>query len=232
MLNMPQTETDDANPDAIMPRVRSDVLTDEAIEEVVDKLHAMQRVVRLGHAMDIGALIVDKVYGGELQAIHTKGRKDMSFRRLAAHPRLPCSSSTLWRCVRVYELVRRIPDIVKWEVLTVTHLVAVLGLPHQAQENLLRRAAEQHWTVEHLREVAKQGKRTVKEPDGPPTPLARSVRRLQNLRRRLEDLIDRTGSVDEAEAAQLLELVLQTRTWCDALAARLSPKATTSTQTN
>jgi len=196
------------------------------IDQVVEAVRVIQRTARVTATLDVGALIVEKLFGGDLERVHARGSKDVSFRRLAAHPRLPCSASTLWRCVRVYELVRRMPWLVNLDYITVTHIVVVLALPAESQETLLRQAGAERWTVAQLRKKVK-AERGGSEPEKKvATPLARSVRHLHRLRRRLDLLVGGPGAIDTEDAPGLLDAVLQTRAWCDAMAARLTADAT------
>ena len=85
--------------------------------------------------LDIGALVVDKIFLGNMERVHSRGRKDASFRKLAAFPCLPFSVMRIWRAVGVYELVSRMPGVAKNTNLSVSHLYAVLGLPHTQRKS-------------------------------------------------------------------------------------------------
>ena len=135
--------------DALAPTTpwESGPASDPDIEGAVDRIVQVHRGATLQLALDVGAIVVEKLYGGDLELLRSKGRKDVSLRKLASHPRLPFSAATLWRCIGVYAVVRRFPETVRYEHLSVGHFRAVLMLPSDAQQDLLRRAAEEKRSV-------------------------------------------------------------------------------------
>jgi hypothetical protein len=99
------------------------------VDEVVDCIVEI-------HRRDVGAVVVERLLNGNLDTLRARGRKDHSLRRLAEHPRLPFSSTTLWRCIGAYEVVRSCPEVVQLENLSIAHIVAVRSLPRQRQLEL------------------------------------------------------------------------------------------------
>lgn len=134
----------DPSPGAKAPSLGSAV--DEVIDGVVSTLATLVRGAGIEMALKIGEIVVEGIYGGDLDALRKRGPKDTSLRRLAAHPRLPFAPATLWRSVAVYELVRRMPGLAKTKHLGVAHLRAALGLPQNVQERLLKAAETERWT--------------------------------------------------------------------------------------
>lgn len=127
-----------------------------------------------------------------------------SLRRLAAHPLVPFKVTSLWRAVSVYEMSLRLPHLVDHRNLNISHLRAVLGLPTQVQEELLRGAIEGRWTKRvleqraaiHRRAEAPRGRR----PNSKWMVIAREVERLVERARELTK-DDFQGPSGEREAA-------------------------------
>ncbi len=103
------------------------------------------RSSRLMLAIDVACLVVQQLCIGDVKTMRKRGRTHDGYRKLADHPDLPMSKSTLWRYVRVYELTSRMPWVVASK-LTVAHLTVVLGLDAEEQERVLRAAEEQGWS--------------------------------------------------------------------------------------
>jgi hypothetical protein len=192
----------------------------DVVEEVVRELCAMQRNRTLTALLDIGALVVERLFEGDLEQARKRGRKDHSLRKLATHPHLPFSAATLWRAIAIYELVRRFPGLIAAKTLGVAHIRAVLGLPGPIQERLLRSAELEKWTSERLESIAAEHRRMPKGPGGRPAlpPLLKAATRLERI---LSDapLVDR-GALQRMSAAQkehLRAVVMSTRDWCDAV---------------
>ncbi len=99
--------------------------------------------------LQTGRLIVNNFYHGDLARWRLRGRKEASFRRLARHPDLPMSAGTLYRTVAIYELCQR-AGVSEWKHLTVSHLRAVLSVPHPEQLGYLKLAEAEKWTTIRL----------------------------------------------------------------------------------
>lgn len=115
--------------------------SDTVVEDTVERIIRAHRASSLQLALDVGAIVVDGLYGGDLEKLRARGRKGHSLRRLASHPRLPFSAATLWRCIGVYAVVREAPELVRFEHLTLAHFRAVLALPPERRNVLLLEAA-------------------------------------------------------------------------------------------
>ena len=188
---------------------------DSRIDALMAKLRAIHRNTKLMLATDIGHLIVEELYDGNVETLRMKGRTHDGYRTLASHPNLPMSKSTLWRYVRVYELTTRMKWIVR-STLTVAHLTAVLGLEHDEQERLLRTAVYRGWSFGELtKELG--ANRSAPARSAPVMKIVRRVKKLNVDPAHLGQVRD----LAEAEKQQLREAVQRTRAWCEALEAWL-----------
>jgi hypothetical protein len=181
------------------------------IDEVVEHLCQIKRNSKLVLAIDVGRLVVEKIYRGDPDLVRSRGRNHTGFRRLAAHPRVPFSRSTLWRYVGVYQIALEQPWLVRCQDLTVAHISAVLGLPAPEQERLLRLAAEQGWKAKRLaRETQGEGPKR----QGSVGSLVRRLERIKKLN--LEQ-----AEVAEPDRQKLLAAVAEAKAWCDTVEAWL-----------
>jgi hypothetical protein len=200
-------------------------LADDAVlERVVGALRGLARTASVELAFQVGELVVMSLYGGNIAALRERGRKEASFRRLAAHPDLPFSAATLWRSVAVYELLCKMPGLRHAKKLGLSHLHAVLSLPSPVQEHLLVEAEREGWTAERLARAADAARRKEASKGGRPrTPAA--VRTLQEFRRRFEDEEEAHGDLiflgrlSEDEAREVHTIALRTKVWCERVAA-------------
>lgn len=195
-------------------------VTDDHIDKLVAQIRHVTRLASLQVAIEVGALVVEKIFG-DVEQYRSRGEKDISYRRLAEHPELPFSAATLYRFVAVYELVQRFPGLAKSSYFELAHLRAVLGLPAATQERLLRIAEHERLTGEQLHGRADaERERDPSRRGRPPVPVA-----LKSLRR-FEQLLDDGGLpmdtsafdrlvVDDAKRAA--GTVLRVREWCDAV---------------
>jgi hypothetical protein len=78
------------------------VRADHLVERVVLELNTLGRAATFEFTLSVGALIINRLYGGHLQAWRSRGPKCASFRRLAKHPSLPMSAGSLYRCVAIF----------------------------------------------------------------------------------------------------------------------------------
>jgi hypothetical protein len=127
----------------------------DVLEAVVRRLNALSKKATLQFSLDVGKVIVDHIYGGDLSLWrHRNPDKEFSFRRLAGHPALPLSPVALYRCVAIYELCARI-GVASWAHVSTSHLRLVLPLTGDEQVRMLHLAEMQRWSVTRLdQEVA------------------------------------------------------------------------------
>lgn len=146
------------------------VVSDTVIEAVVQTLRAMQDAATLQFALAVGRLVTDRFFDGDIQKLRSHSPKDVSLRRLAEHPDLPFSASTLTRAVGVYELVDRLGGIENVKRLSYSHLRVVLGVPEKQQVRLLDKAAKDAWPVAQLEVEAQKHRREGRGGGRPPVP--------------------------------------------------------------
>jgi len=185
------------------------------IDGLVKRLRDIHRTSKLMLAVDVGCLVVLQLYNGDVQTLHKTGRTHDGFRKLADHPDLPMSKSTLWRYVRVYELTSRMPWIVPGK-LTVAHLTLVLGVEPDEQERLLRMAEDQGWSSARLSKELRTKEPTIR----PTLPVLKVVRRAERLEADPRQF-GRVRDLGEEERRRVREAVERTRAWCEAVDAWL-----------
>jgi hypothetical protein len=182
------------------------IVSDAVVEALVRELNDLHRSATLEFALKVGRLIVQRFYGGDLTAWRSHAAKEASFRKLAARADrdLHISVSSLYRAVALFELCARI-DISARKHLGVAHLRAVLGLPAEQQQRLLRDAHDGAWTVRQV--VAEAGKLRDKM-DGrgrpPLLPFVKTVRRVSRL---LDEPHVVLGGLEQASVLTRAEIV-------------------------
>jgi len=108
----------------------------------------------LDHALKVGRVMIEEVYGGDASPWPKRGPRDASLRELAADPRITISASALYRAIGLHELKVRFAEHPMWNTLTVCHIRAVLGLPESEQLRLLDLAIRHCWTIQAMDEAA------------------------------------------------------------------------------
>lgn len=150
---------------------------DVTVAECAHSIAALHRSSSLSFAVGVGRLILSRFYGGDIHRLRERSRKDMSLRRLAAHPAMPLSRSGLHQAVAVFELVQRLGGLARCQGLGVSHLRAVLPVPEPHQPGLIERAVEAGWSVARLKaEIPAERARGGGRP--PLNPVVKAVRRL------------------------------------------------------
>ena len=185
------------------------------IDGLVKRLRDIHRSSKLMLAIDVGCLVVHQLYNGDVQTLRKTGRTHDGYRKLADHPHLPMSKSTLWRYVRVYELTSRMPWIVPSK-LTVAHLTVVLGLEPDEQERLLRVAADESWSSARLSTETRSKAPSVRAI----LPVMKVVKRAERLEADPRQF-GRVHDLGEEERRRVREAVERTRAWCEAVDAWL-----------
>jgi len=204
------------------PRLSHLLVASAGERDVVDSAaHAICRLHRahgLEFACAVGQLVVDRFYGGDVDAMRQQRHGCPSLRRLAEHPALPMSASSLHRAIAIFDVVERVESSVRWSHLGPSHVRAVLPLPHERQEALLEAAEAGAWTVERLalavREAREdlQGRTEARHRGGRP-PLPRFVKTIRALSRLADPDEALYGDLDRAahlarEERELLQAVL------------------------
>jgi hypothetical protein len=202
--------------------------TDEQVDATVQRLRDLQDKVKLDLVVNVGRVVVKGLYGGDLDALRSRDQKMHSLRKLAAHPDLPFSATTLYYSVGVYELTERLGGVHAREHLTATHYRAMLGLPHTDQESLLDKAQQERWPTRTLEEEAARLRARAHRGGGRP-PLRGVVKSVGALHRlveaRKDDLFD-LGDADTMapeEAHELFNRVMDVTAELDRLKEKLRP---------
>lgn len=220
-----------ADPQTAIATALGAAVPDAELDRLVRDLRALHRGAALDFALAVGRMVVDRVYGGDLDAWRERGAKDGSFRRLAAKldplgiPGL--SSGNLARAVAVLEVDARV-GVQGRPQLTIAHVNAVSGLPAADQERLLGEAEARDLTAAELREEADAVRRAQAVPGRTGRPRLPPYRKtLNRWKRDLEDEsgtfagLDDVGSLDDDERAELTQVVGAMRARCEALLATL-----------
>lgn len=180
----------------------------DSTDWLVGELQRLARARTLQYTLEVGRLVVTHIFAGSLEQLRADGRRNDSYRRLAERPDLPFSAVTLWRCVKIFELIQRFPALQSNEHLALAHLRAVAALPAAAQQTLLAEAEQQAWTSEELVRAVQRTRSSRSDGERPsPRSLARSARRIKRLARNLESELDaapaqlQQGLSPEARAA-------------------------------
>jgi hypothetical protein len=145
---------------------------DAVIERTACRLRELVVASTMELTLSVGEIIVDELYDGSFEAWRTRGRKCTSLRALARRPDLTMSATALYRCIAIYELVRRSGGIQAFSRLRVSHYRAVLGLPSDKQIEYLQIANDEAWTATELDERTRRAR--------PVVPLRRGGRRRMN----------------------------------------------------
>lgn len=178
-------------------------------------------------ALTIGRIVIEEIYDGDLTSWRQRGPKDTSLRHLAVDPRLTISASALYRALGIYELKIRHADHPMWEMLTVCHLRAVLGLPAPEQTRLLDLATASSWTTQALEQAAAASRDCHKTSRGGRPRKLQLVRAIESAERALTDdqeEVDSRVALDDVPPEQrgdLLQRLHRLRGRCDALVAAL-----------
>ncbi|HTV17690.1 MAG TPA: hypothetical protein VMG12_03440 [Polyangiaceae bacterium] len=186
-----------------------DGLAAEEINIVVAHIKRLARNANLEFALRVGALIIHHFYDGDANAWRRRGPKVASFRRLAAHPDLPLSPGTLYRCVALYELCDRLDAPSRWTHLGASHLRLVLGLPSAAQERLLATANAKRWSVKvlHQQVVLTKAERQTRGGRRAQSPVAKSIISLKKCIADHRDAIELTDKPTKRDLVQTMALV-------------------------
>ena len=203
------------------------VKSDDVIVDVAATLAEVHSTSSMRLALEIGEIVVRRIFDGDLQRVRAHGPKDVSFRKLAACPRLTMSAMRIWRAVGVFELVSRMPGLKDAKNLSVSHLYAVLGLPNETQEWLLRAAADGRWRVEELEAQATKHRpsESRRRPRMAQPELIVSLRRIERITCRFEFGAKRglaEAGFDEEQVRHVRECVEKIRAWCDSVGEMLA----------
>ena len=86
-------------------------------------------------------------------ALHLRGRKQQSLRKLAKVRNIPIS--TLWRSLAIYLLRQRNPEILEYRHVGVCHVSVILAVDAENQMHYLRKTEQGRWSRARLERTVK-----------------------------------------------------------------------------
>lgn len=145
---------------------------DALVAATVADLNAAARKSGVELALEVSALVLRRFFDGDYAAYAAVDRdKEHSYRRLAAHPDLELSASTLQRLVRIGHQAATMP-LALAESLSLRHHRALLTVAdEEKREALAAEALRQRWTSDQL-EAKARATRPATKAGRKPLPLA------------------------------------------------------------
>ena len=173
-------------------------MTEDQLSLAVSKLCQITRESMLDYSIRVGSLVIHYFYGGDIKAWRSRGPKTHSFRRLAKHPQLPMSATSLYRCVAIFELCDRLNVVSRWTRITVSHLRVVLPFDEKEQCRLMSAANTERWSVQRLEQEARKVSSGAVRRGRPAAPeFVRFGRSVEKLRRSSSQVLDSLPRVSE-----------------------------------
>ena len=204
-------------------------VSDEVLDALAHELAVLQRKTTLGFAIDVGRMVVERLYGGSLARWREgKGAKDGSLRKLADKlEKLGArglSAATLQQAVATLDLEERVGVSARPQ-LNASHIRAVIGLPADKQELLLGKAEAKDWTAEKTEKEADKVRHGLATRSGRP-PLPAFVKTVNQWERDLADAgtfagLETASTLKPDDAARVRATVVAMRDRCEALLAGL-----------
>src|SRR3954468_6560428 len=121
------------------------------LDSLVHDLRRLYGGAGVRRAIEMGRMIIERLFRNDLTLWRARGRKDVSFRKLEAHPELPFRASTLSRAVAIYMLSRRRTDLLALQHVGPSHLHELASLRDEEQDRLLDQAEAKKWSIRQLR---------------------------------------------------------------------------------
>lgn len=189
-----------------------DLLEESIIEEVARSVQEVVRDSVLSTAIEVGRIVIERLYDGEIAAWQEGGGRDLSFRKLAARlsegpASQEISAAGVYRSCGVYALEQRL-GVSALKHITATHAYAVLGLPVDQQKALLQRANDEMWSSRKL----EGEKRSLRSGAGsrrgrPRLPaFVRSIRSFRKLLDQPDETFGQLELIDQLSQSQVSEL--------------------------
>lgn len=172
------------------------------IERATARINEIVGVTSLQFALSVGRVVVEDLYGGRLDHWRERGPKEWSLRQLANEPSLCISASALYRAMAIYELKIRMHDHPMWEMLSVCHIRAVLGLPDHEQRRLLDLALERQLSAKALEDAVASVRSELKSSRGGRPRKPRFIRSIEQAERAMLDANSAFGDLDALCAMQ------------------------------
>ena len=183
---------------------------------------------RLSVSFAIGALIIERLYDGDVEAYRSRGRKDASLRDLG--DMVGTTATFLSRSVTVYLQERELPGDLRGSV-SVSHHKQLARLPSQEERGqFVRDAVDEGWSAGALkRQITKHLKKTGRKP-GPADrsskggrPAAGSVQRTLTLMEKARDgLLDGNSVLGRLQPLEGLRLLGKLRRAVNGVLARIA----------
>ncbi len=145
---------------------RKPLASDERIARATLRINMAVGCTSLQLALEIGSIIVEELYSGDLSSWRARGAKEHTLRQLANDPRLGISASAIYRALAIHEIKLRFPDHPMWAKLTLAQIRPVLGLPESEQSRLLDLATQNDWTTQIMESAAAESRSTNKSSRG------------------------------------------------------------------
>ena len=154
----PATATHAATAELVAPLPGEAAADSALVESTLAAINAIWRQGGVETARQIGELVVQRFFDGNLAFAHSRKRAHASYQALADHPSLAIAASNLWYCVAVFEHYGVLPVAVAG-ALTVGHhrLLAHVADPEQ-KSRLAAQAVQSSLTVDELKVAIAAGK--------------------------------------------------------------------------
>lgn len=205
---------------ALAPEAPAEVLpagvTDKVIDEVYEEIQNIHRESLLHVAVATGRIVVERFFGGDLEAWQERGPKDTSFRKLAAKfGEGDLSASGLHRAVNIYALDQK-HGVSGRKHLTATHVRALIGLSDQEAERLIRHTEKNDWSAKKLETEATKARKKENTSGAGRPPLPAFVKTIRHLGKLNDAKDDSFGDMDDMDqldadtAAELYQTIIGT----------------------
>jgi hypothetical protein len=174
---------------------------DAILVEVAKSIQGIIRSSALDRTVAIGALVIERVFGGSIASWRARRNlRNNSIRRLAQRPECPLSRSSLNQSVGIYAVTVEVPGIVGLPWVGASHIGVVLPLKREDQESWLRRASAARWSVRELREAVRNDRRDRGERRGRPklSDARRALTETRAIVERLAESVERLLSLEIA----------------------------------
>lgn len=129
---------------------------EELVDQVVARVNGLWAGKGLETARAIGEYVVETFFKGDPENFRVRGKKHVSFRKLAQREDLYPSYSWIWKAVSVVDQLRLLPENVAG-TLPMSHHTLLLPVKDEGTKvELAKKAAEKHLTREQLASEVKK----------------------------------------------------------------------------
>jgi len=169
------------------------------VSQALSEIRDIMREDGLDRTLAIGKLVLERFFGGSPELWHDRRRnKNNSVRRLAELTDCPLSRSALNQAIGVYAAVCASPNIKALKYIGSSHISVVLPLPVTEQEEWLKRANEERWSVRRLMdELARNRNRGGEHPVRQRSTVAgKAFSRTHSALKTLEQAVERLSDIE------------------------------------